>query len=115
MSNSKYEPTMQFNRSAGAFLGAFHKPINEELGAFFEKNEANEGADGMFAQLAAGVYPEEASFADLQQRAPYGNPIQLKTVYKEAVERGWIRQRRLASDRWLALARSLSGGTSESP
>lgn len=90
MSRAAYEPYLKFSQQSGAFLGAFHQPLNEKLQAFFESEDAAQGADGLFAQVAAAVHPQESSKQAMLDRSPYGNPAQLEKDLKEAAERGWI-------------------------
>ena len=90
MSDDKFEPTQKFMQQSNAFMGVFHQPLNEKLQSFFESEEAAQGADGMYAQVATGAAPKEASIKDFLDRGPYGNPKQVKEGLKESAERGWI-------------------------
>ncbi len=90
MSRAAYEPYLKFSQQSGAFLGAFHQPLNEKLQALFESEDAAQGADGLFAQVAAAVHPQESSKQAMLDRSPYGNPAQLEKDLKDAAERGWI-------------------------
>jgi hypothetical protein len=90
MDGKQFEVSLKFNQTAGEFLGALHQPLNEKLQAFFESDDAAKGADGFFAQVAAGVFPAEASTDELIARSPYGNTEKLKADLQEAAERGWV-------------------------
>lgn len=90
MDTAQFESVLKFSQTAGEFLGALHQPLNEKLQAFFESEDAAQGADGTFAQVAAGVYPKEASTIDLIARSPYNNPDQIAADLQGAAERGWV-------------------------
>lgn len=90
MSRTADEPYLKFSQQSGAFLGAFHQPLNEKLQSFFESEDAAQGADGLFAQVAAAVHPQESSKQAMLDRSPYGNPAQLEKDLKDAAARGWI-------------------------
>jgi DNA-binding MarR family transcriptional regulator len=82
---------LKYLQITGPFLQALHAPLNELLNKLVEEQEAGEGVDTLIAQVAAGVYPQEALIADLRARSPYGNPEQLKEGLKQSEGRGWIK------------------------
>ena len=90
MTRVAYEPYLKFSQQSGAFLGAFHQPLNEKLQSFFESEDAAQGADGVFAQVAAAVHPNESSKQAMLDRSPYGNPAQFDEDLQGAADRGWI-------------------------
>ncbi|MFN2146201.1 MAG: helix-turn-helix domain-containing protein [Anaerolineales bacterium] len=90
MDGKEFETPLKYLEATGPFLQALHAPLNEPLTRLFEDQGAAEGADSLFAQVAAGVYPREALTADLVARTPYGNPEQIKEALKESAGRGWI-------------------------
>jgi len=90
MSRAAFEPYLKFSQQSGAFLDVFHQPLNEKLQALFESEDAAQGTDGLFAQVAAAVHPQESSKQAMLDRSPYGNPARLEIDLKDAAERGWI-------------------------
>ncbi len=90
MDDKEFETPLKFYQSTGPFLQAMHAPLNEKLTKLFEDQGAAEGADSLFAQVAAGVYPQKALTAEFLARSPYGNPEQLSAALKESAGRGWI-------------------------
>lgn len=90
MSDERFALISEFLETVNAFAPAFHQPLQQELLAFFEQENATEGADSLFAQVAAGASPQEADYRQFIARNPYHQPADLRSHLENAAERGWV-------------------------